>query len=210
MKVKQAIEAGKISKGNGKMPGTTFAVDAFACVTGSKLAKIKGTACHRCYARGLQRIRPSVDKGYKLNLAKWQASNPEEWISSMVFQLERYCTDGHHRWFDSGDLQSPEMFRQICEVARRTPGIKHWLPTQERGFVRAGRALHGQEPSNLAVRVSASKVDAEPPSEPLSSTVFSKRQPAGFECQAKSRGNKCGPCRACWDTDVQTVSYPLK
>ena len=43
MKVKDARQAGKISTGNTKMPGTTFAIDAFACITGSKLAKIAKT-----------------------------------------------------------------------------------------------------------------------------------------------------------------------
>ena len=54
MKVKEARQAGKISTGNTKMPGTTFAIDAFACITGSKLAKIEGTPCASCYARRLQ------------------------------------------------------------------------------------------------------------------------------------------------------------
>ena len=78
MKVKDAIQYGKISNGNSKIPGTTYAIDAFACVTGSKLAQIEGTPCHSCYARKLQKLRPSVDQGWKANLAKWQASDPTE------------------------------------------------------------------------------------------------------------------------------------
>ena len=45
MLVKESQEYGKISLGNTKMPGTTYAVDAFACLTGSKLALVKGSIC---------------------------------------------------------------------------------------------------------------------------------------------------------------------
>ena len=48
MLVKDARKFGKISKGNSKMPGTTFAIDAFACKRGSKLRKIPGTPYHSC------------------------------------------------------------------------------------------------------------------------------------------------------------------
>jgi len=41
MKVKDAIQYGKISTGNSKMPGTTFAIDAFACITGSSWHRSK-------------------------------------------------------------------------------------------------------------------------------------------------------------------------
>ncbi len=40
------------------------------------------------------------------------------------------------RWFDSGDLQSVEMVRDIVAVAERTPEIRHWLPTREYATVR--------------------------------------------------------------------------
>ena len=104
MLVKHAITAGKISTGNSKMPGTTYAIDAFACNVGAKLRKIKGSTCNQCYAIKLQKLRPSVDQGWKANLAKFQQSQRQFWIDSMVFQIERYNVDGFHRWFDSGDL----------------------------------------------------------------------------------------------------------
>ena len=208
MKVKDAVLVGKVSKGNGKMPGTTFSIDAFACQTGSKLAQQENTSCSKCYARQIQRIRPSVDQGYKANLAKWESANEDQWVNSMVFQLNRYCTEDYHRWFDSGDLQSPKMFGQICEVARQTPNIKHWLPTQERSFVKIGRTLYGNEPGNMAVRVSGTKINGKAPNEALSSTVFDRQgSPEGFECRLTE--GKCGPCRACWDTSIRNVAYPL-
>ena len=206
MLVKQAKSYGNISTGNTKMPGTTFAIDAFACKAGSKLAEVEGTPCFSCYARKLQKLRPSVDQGWKANLAKWNASDPILWIKAMAFQIERYNVDGFHRWFDSGDLQSVAMLDAICQVAKATPQIKHWLPTQERGIVKQySRPI----PDNLIIRLSASKVDGpKPKGFAHASQVFAKLEPKGFECKARTRGNSCGSCRACWDKSVYLISYP--
>ena len=206
MLVKDAKQLGNISTGNSKMPGTTFAIDAFACKTGSKLAKIDGTPCRSCYARKLQKLRPSVDAGWKANLAKWETSDPEQWSQAMAFQILRYNTDGFHRWFDSGDLQSIEMLDAIVQVCRMTPKVKHWLPTQERAIV----AAYGELPENLIVRISASKLDGGlPKGASHGSQVFTKgHEPKGKECKARTRGNACGPCRACWDKSVPFISYP--
>ena len=136
MTVKAAKAVANVSTGNSKMPGTTYAIDAFACKTGSKLAAIHGTPCHGCYARKLQKLRPSVDQGWKANLTKWQNSSPDAWEQAVAFQIIRYNSDGYHRWFDSGDLQSVAMLRSIVNVCLMTPRIRHWLPTQEREFVK--------------------------------------------------------------------------
>ena len=205
MLVKEAKELGVISTKNTKMGSTTFAIDAFACKVGSKLAKIEGTPCFSCYARKLQKLRPSVDTGWKANLAKWNASDPILWIKAMAFQIERYNVDGFHRWFDSGDLQSLEMLDAIVEVAKATPQIKHWLPTQERGIVKQYRK---PIPDNLIIRVSASMVNGDKPSFDHASQVFYKVDPKGFECGASKRGNACGPCKACWDKSIDFISYP--
>ena len=93
MLVKEAHLFGKVGLKNGKMPGTTFAVDSFACITGGKLRNVEGSVCSKCYSIKLQQMRPSVDVGYKRNLAKWMACQRlgkggiEMWISSMVFQI---------------------------------------------------------------------------------------------------------------------------
>ena len=209
MKVKEAIQYGKISTGNSKMPGTTFAIDAFACITGSKLAQIEGTPCRSCYARKLQKLRPSVDMGWKANLTKWQASDPQAWAASMVFQIERYNSDGYHRWFDSGDLQSLAMLDAIVSVARMTPSVHHWLPTQERKLVSDWLKLGNTLPDNLNVRVSAAKLDGDKPTGINGSQVYTKGQaPKGYACPARTQGNNCGDCRACWSHAVPLVSYP--
>ncbi len=33
--------------------------------------------------------------------------------------------------------------------------------------------------------------------------------PGAWPCPAKSTGNRCDTCRACWDRSVALVSYPL-
>tara|TARA_R110002051_G_scaffold312817_3_gene388286 strand:- start:1143 stop:1814 length:672 start_codon:yes stop_codon:yes gene_type:complete len=220
MLVKEAIQFGKISNGNTKMPGTTFSIDAFACQTGSKLAKIKGTSCNSCYARKLQKLRPSVDMGYKLNLAKYNTAVSDgklfSWVSAMVFQIERQAEKTkirYHRWFDAGDLQSEEMFKAICLVCERTPKIAHWLPTQEREYINTLSI-----PPNLCVRISGAKVNGKPNmlgngafnlAGVCTSTVHTKDSPSWFgqECKAYTRNNNCGDCRACWNKGIKNISY---
>jgi hypothetical protein len=210
MLVKEAKAFGNISIGNTKMPGTTFAIDAFACVVGSKLALIPDTPCYKCYARKLQKLRPSVDQGWKSNLSKWQQTKPEDWEQAMTFQILRYNTDGFHRWFDSGDLQSVGMLQSIVNICLMTPNIKHWIPTQERSVVKKFKKLGGIIPDNLIIRISASKLNgAMPNGFNNGSQVFTKGNlPKGKECKAITRGNNCGPCRACWDKSVEFISYP--
>ena len=89
MLVKEAKTFGNVSNGNTKMPGTTFAVDAFACNTGSKLAKVEGSVCSKCYAIRIQKMRPSVDQGYKANLTKYLTSDRQGWVAAIAFQIIR-------------------------------------------------------------------------------------------------------------------------
>lgn len=209
MKMIEAKSFGKISTRNSKMPGTTFAIDAFACKTGSILAKTEGTPCHGCYARRIQKMRPSVNKGWKDNLERWNNSQPKEWALAITAQLMRYNTDGYHRWFDSGDLQSVAMLQAIVAVCNATPHIRHWLPTQERQILRDYQAIGGNIPDNLVVRVSGSKINGPAPTFANTSTVFDKRGDAiVWECKARHNNNACGDCRACWDKSVANVSYP--
>jgi len=210
MLLKDALNYGKVSTGNTKMPGTTYAIDAFACQTGSRLANIDGTPCRHCYARKLQKLRPSVDAGWKANLNKWNAAEPDQWAQAIAFQIIKRNTDGYHRWFDAGDLQSVEMLDAIVAVCRMTPRVRHWLPTQERRIVAEWLAINGQFPDNLIVRVSASKLNgALPKGATHGSQVYTRdAAPKGKVCEARQRGNQCGPCRACWSHDVALISYP--
>jgi len=215
MLVKEAKAIVNISNGNSKMPGTTFAQDAFACVTGSKLAKIKGSICDQCYARRIQKIRPSVDKGWKANYEKAVnliATNPEKWIAACVFQINRQANktgENFHRWFDSGDIDSIGQLIAIVNVAKETPHIKHWLPTRELAIVKGYQKQFGDFPSNLCVRLSAPMVDQKPITTDLPTSTVHKKgsEVTGYECPAPKQNNNCGDCRACWNTNVSNVSY---
>ena len=213
MTLKAAKESLAISAGNTKMPGSTFAQDSFACNVGSRLANVKGSVCESCYARRIQRLRPSVDKGWKANLEKgrqWLANNPAQWVAAAVFQIEKLAAKSgqpYHRWFDSGDLDSVAQLAAIVQVAEKTPSIKHWLPTRELDIVRQWERDGGIVPDNLVIRLSAPMVDMRPVKGANTSTVHKEKAPIGHACPAPLQGNNCQNCRACWDKSVSNVSY---
>ena len=214
MLVKEAKAIASISNRNSKMPGSTFAQDAFACKVGSRLAKVKGSVCESCYARRIQKMRPSVNVGWTANYEKAVsliANNPQKWVDACVFQINRMAEKSgeyYHRWFDSGDIDSEAQLAAICEVARRTPTIKHWLPTREIAIVRQYRKSN-TIPGNLVIRVSSPMVGDKPVKDfPNTSTVHNKDGKVfGNECPAYKQGNSCGDCRNCWDADIANVSY---
>jgi len=188
-----------------KMPCKSFNLPAWECKTGSKLAKIEGSVCFNCYAmKGNYTRFPSVKKAQYKKLG--QLFNPA-WVNAMVAMIERE-NNPFFRWHDAGDVQSVKHFNNICEVARKTPDIKHWLPTREHkiinDYVKAGNTI----PDNLIVRISATMID-DKPSKTAShtSTVHNKSNPIGYECPAPDQDGECGDCRACWDTNIKNVSY---
>ena len=153
-----------------KMPGTSYGISAESCKTGSKLAKIEGSVCYKCYALGGNYQYPSV----KVAHAKRESGieNPA-WANAMVTLItvthkrgvNRHgepISVGWHRWHDFGDIQSVNHLAKICEVARRTPQIKHWLPTRELSMVQQYIKAGGIVPRNLVIRVSATMVDGNP------------------------------------------------
>jgi len=87
----------------------------------------------------------------------------------MTFLISR---NPYFRWHDSGDLQSVEHFRLICDIARATPNTTHWLPTKEPRYVK------GDVPANLIVRVSAPHIDQAAPNHAHTSTVVSDKAKA--------------------------------
>lgn len=220
-----------------KMPGTSYGLPAAACKIGSKLAKIPGTVCSICYALsgGAKYQMPRAALGQRKRLA---AITHSMWVEAMVFLLVhvhsgpikvdlgiagvrllrkggsrfRWNVPGFHRWHDSGDLQSVEHLANICEVACRTPRIKHWVPTQEIGMVRAYIARGGVVPANLVIRLSSVSFDDGPRRAwPHTSAVYSGIAPLspGHGCPAHDQHNECRGCRACWSPDVAHVLYKM-
>jgi hypothetical protein len=218
MKLKEAIETAGGLGYPSKMPGTAYGISAKACITGGKLAKVAGSVCHGCYALKANYLYPSVAQAHETRLAG--LSSPA-WVGAMVMMLKHVhevtgkgrngpIQAGWHRWHDSGDLQSVEHLEKICEVARQTPRIKHWLPTRELGIVKAYQNGGGIVPKNLVIRVSATMVDGDATKAwPTTSGVHSEKRAKGRTCPAPQQEGKCDDCRACWNPRVKHVSYHL-
>jgi hypothetical protein len=204
-----AAAAGPSLSRPSKMPGPGWSLQAIKnCKTGAKLAKVPGSICSKCYAKRGNYPRPNVKAIQARRLAEYHAQG-ERWPAVMAVRIMATGT-GWFRWFDAGDLISAEMLERILTVCRLTPSVKHWLPTQENGFLdEVQRRYSWQDwPENLIVRLSTPMID-EPPPEwwPWTSTTYTG-QPHGYACPASSQGNKCVTCRACWDRYIPSISYP--
>lgn len=219
-----------------KMPGTSYGLPATACIAGSKLAAIPGTVCHSCYVLvGRTSYRqPNAKKGMARRLA---SITDTRWVDAMVTLLSRthagpikvdlglvgvrlqrkggsrhrYNEPGFHRWHDSGDLQSTDHLRKICEVAARTPTIRHWLPTNELSMVKVFVLNGGVIPENLTIRVSSIMIDDPARRDwPQTSSVFTGAPPLNaHRCPAADQGHRCMDCRACWSRTAAHVAYEV-
>jgi hypothetical protein len=200
-----------------KMPGTTYGIPAQACKTGSKLHKVKGSICNKCYALNGNYQYPSVKTAQERRLASLDSPH---WIPAMVMMINHAQTTGkvrgepivkgYHRWHDSGDVQSVMHLGMICEVARRTPKVKHWLPLRELKMLLDYITQGGTIPPNLIPRVSATMIDGRATTKwKWTSEVHSGDtvRDGVHDCPARFQDNSCGDCRACWNSEVETVSY---
>lgn len=219
MKVKEikVVLGGDVSVKNTKMPGTSFGLTTEACIVGSTLRDIEGSVCSKCYAHRLEKIRPSVKLGWQrrtdaVHEAIKSVKSRNRWIEAMVERLTMIGEE-YHRWHDSGDIQSLEHLIMIAMVAEATPHIKHWLPTKEYSIVRQFVDFGYEIPDNLCIRLSSYMI-GQPPTKHIKGVKWSmvERSPQGTSrhiCPARTQGNRCGECRACWNKEVDTVSYPL-
>ena len=203
MNIKQAKEiVGKLGKA-GKMPCPTYNTPAKLCVTGSRLRKIKGSTCNKCYAMRGNYLFPTVQQGLH---KRFNAFKHERFVEAMALTIRANCSS-HFRWFDSGDLANIEMLEKIVMICQATPKIKHWLPTREVKIVKDYLKIYKKFPSNLLVRVSAPMIDGKPLKFRWTSTVHHKEKAIGHDCPSRFQENKCMDCRACWDRKVKNVSY---
>lgn len=199
-RVREAEEiVGGLSKPS-KMPGYAYGIPAKYCSAGSFLQKIKGSVCANCYALKGRYVFDVVQKAQQRRFAT--LTDPR-WVEAMVFLIKAKKCEWF-RWHDSGDIQGLWHLENICEVARRCPETKFWLPTRERGLVKFYTKQGHEIPSNLCIRISANMVD-EPAGHGITSTVVSDASKA--TCPSQHQHGKCGDCRACWDRNVPHVSY---
>jgi Gene product 88 len=192
------------------MPGPSYGTPAEECITGSKLRDIPNSTCADCYAlKGAYRtyakdIKPAQYKRLK-------SIHGDRWVAVMVKLIGK---TPYFRWHDSGDIQSTAHLEKIVQIAIALPDTMFWLPTKEYGIVRQYLRT-ASFPKNLIVRISAVMIDSPAPEigdlptsqVHTSRAVFATRHQTVYECQKPYNGKKCGPCRACWDVNVKTVSY---
>lgn len=208
-----------------KMPWESWDLPAWMCKTGSKLVKVKGSICEGCYAL---KGRYTFGTVKNANLKRFDQikdiSNLEDWKSSFISlfksKLKRLSAEKRFfRWFTSGDIQSIEMLVAMVEIAKAIPEIQFWLPTKEHGIVREYKAIYGEFPANLNVRISMFMVNQEPsnglglPTSTVINTPSDMSDKHQNLCKAsleqfngQSEVN-CGDCRKCWDKNVQNVTY---
>ena len=189
-----------------KMPCRVYSTSAYDCNRGSKLREIEGSVCNKCYARRGNFARPSIQVGLK---ARAIAMDNPHWSEAMGVVLTALEHSGYFRWYASGDLRSLADLLKICDVAKRTPHITHWLPTHEIGILGAFARAGFTYPDNLIVRLSADMIEQKP-----SASIMEKLGVWGaavsktdWTCPAPSTNNACQLCRKCWQKSVRVVTY---
>ena len=199
-----------------KMPGLAWNISAFLCIVGSALREAgKPFVCAGCYALKGRYVFPATIAAMARRFQAWK-STPEAWIQGMIGSILKAGIPWF-RWFDSGDLQSVDMLRNIVRVCQGTPDIAHWLPTRERDIVSEYLKAGGRIPRNLTIRLSSPRVDTILPVSkvgPLKGIPVSgvhshgARVPRGvYACPAPLQGGECGECRECWNGRRKVVSY---
>ena len=196
----------KLSKA-GKMPCRSWslqAIDTCPASIGSDGELVD--ACKGCYATTGNYRFPNVKKPREHNKEDWKRDN---WVDDMVAELDN---DRYFRWFDSGDMYHIQLARKILEVMKRTPWVRHWLPTRMHKFAKFGLVLLEMSSlPNVVVRLSSDSVIGETIPGANTSTIIPTPEQATAEmtvCEAYSRDGKCGPCRKCWDKDTAVIAYP--
>ena len=166
-------------------------------------------------------IFPDVQNALNKRLS--HIKNDPLWVDAMIYILNKKKKDKKKlslfRWHDSGDIQSEEHLDKICEIARATPNIKHWLPTKEIVMVRNYSKTH-IFPENLNVRISAFKINGKAvkidgtTTSVTATKVGVNKDESNHDCpiyadklHVHEHGKSCGDCTACYDRLITNVTY---
>jgi hypothetical protein len=199
-----------------KMPSFSWGVSATLCKVGSVLAQVKGSVCFVCYALKGRFVFPNVRKAQDRRL---KSLDDPRWMEAMSFLINHYKKP--FRWFDSGDIQSLAHLIMIVEVAKRTPDVKHWLPTKEKLIIKSFLSIFKRFPPNLNVQMSGYMVDGPPVKmgehgdKVSHHLIYTKTAPTGsYVCPVgvkDSQFKSCSEaeCYACWDKSVPVVAGRL-
>jgi len=116
-----------------KMPGKSWSISAMDCKTGQAMRQNKDSICAVCYACKGNYVYATVTESHAGKLNTW-VSDRKRWREAMTFVLAndpKVKKEPYFRFFDSGDLYSPEMLDDIATLARQNPDVKFWIPTKE-------------------------------------------------------------------------------
>jgi hypothetical protein len=163
-------------------------------------------ACKGCYATTGNYRFSNVKAPRIHNQTDWQRL---EWVEDMVQELNK---DRFFRWFDSGDAYALGLAEKILEVMKRTPWVKHWLPTRMHKFPKFALVLREMASlPNVSVRFSSDSVTGDYTKKLHGSVIIPT--PADVKkgmtlCRAYENAGKCSGCRACYDKKVKVIAYP--
>jgi Gene product 88 len=163
-------------------------------------------ACKGCYATTGNYRFANVKAPRAHNKEDWQRL---DWCDDMVQELNK---DRFFRWFDSGDMYALGLAEKMLEVMKRTPWVKHWLPTRMHKFPKFALVLREMASlPNVSVRFSSDSVTGDYTKKLHGSVIIPT--PADVKkgmtlCEAYSHGGKCNGCRACYDKKVKVIAYP--
>lgn len=202
----------------GKMPCKSWGLQAWASCPGARGPDGKPVEiCKACYALKCRYAFGSVVEARLRNRQQFEALGPERWAAEMVRAIGG---DSNFRWFDSGDISSIGLAEAILAACRGTPATQHWISTRSYKLPAVKKVLKRiARLPNVVVRCSSDVVgerfvnqtNGERPLGHIG-LVLKKGEtapPGVFACPARSQGNKCGDCRACWDKAVKAVAYEL-
>jgi len=204
-----------------KMATYGYSISALECKMGAILHELDDMVCSDCYARKGRYIFPDVQNALNKRLS--HIKNDPLWVDAMIYILNKKRKDKKKlslfRWHDSGDIQSEEHLDKICEIARATPNIKHWLPTKEIVMVRNYSKTH-IFPENLNVRISAFKINGKAvkidgtTTSVTATKVGVNKDESNHDCpiyadklHVHEHGKSCGDCTACYNRLITNVTY---
>lgn len=163
-------------------------------------------ACQGCYATTGNYRFANVKAPRAHNKLDWQRM---AWSDDMVAELKN---DRFFRWFDSGDMYTLALAEKMLEVMKRTPWVKHWLPTRMHKFPKFRIVLSEMQAlKNVSVRFSSDSVTGDYTRGLHGSVIIPTPADAkrGMKlCGAYDNDGKCGDCRACYDKKVKVIAYP--
>ena len=163
-------------------------------------------ACKGCYATTGNYVFANVKAPRAHNKDDWQRL---EWVDDMVAELNK---DRFFRWFDSGDMYALGLAEKMLEVMKRTPWVKHWLPTRMHKFPKFALVLQAMAAlPNVSVRFSSDSVTGEYTKKLHGSVIIPTAEDVkkGMTlCRAYENAGKCSGCRACYDKKVKVIAYP--